>query len=393
MLPEEVVLLEVLLLLVVAKLLGELFERFSLPRVIGELFAGILLGPSVLGLVTPSAELETLAMFGVIFFMFSAGLEVNMRNLIRRFREGLIVALSGVVTPFSLGMLLGYRYSLDFVESFALATCLSITAIGLSVRVLMDLRILTTRIGLTVVNAAVDDDVIGLILMSMAFALALEEVGLHGVLFTTATAVTFLFLGFALGMAITKSVKLRLRFGRLLRLHTRNPSLKLAIAIMFAFTFGYLARLSGLHEIVGVFIAGMILNVLLGESAEREIMDFTFAFFALLFFAYVGVKTDLRSLGSVTGFALELIAMAFTGKILGGTIGSILAGLKPREALVVGIAMNSRAAVELAIASAFHSLGIFSSEVFSAVVMMAAVTSITTPLIMRGAVKALGIRR
>ncbi|RLG82940.1 MAG: hypothetical protein DRO39_08990 [Thermoprotei archaeon] len=390
---EESILLEILLIVVAAKALGELFDRFSMPRVIGELVAGILLGPSALGLVRPSPELEALAMVGVVFFMFSAGLEVNLRSLMRRFREGLLVALAGVAVPFTMGMALGYRHSLDLAQSFALATCLSITAIGLSVRVLMDLHMLTTRVGLTIVNAAVDDDVIGLVLMSAAFALALEEVEFHNVALAMVTAIAFLAAGFALGIAITRSVRARLRFGRLLGLHTRNPSLKLGIAIAFALLFGYLARVSGLHEIVGVFIAGMILNVLLGESAEREIIDFTFAFFALLFFAYIGVKTDLRALAGATWFTAELLVAAFAGKIIGGALGSLAAGLSPREAVVVGIAMNSRAAVELAIAGTFYSLGVFTPEIFTAVVIMAAVTSVATPVMMRGAVRLLGLRR
>jgi len=373
------------LLLVLAKILGELFNKVSMPHVIGELLAGVILGPSLLGLINPSTELEVLATIGVIFFMLSAGFEIDLRKLMKTFKEGLIVALIGVLLPFMLGMSLGYRYSMNFVQSFALATCLSITAIGLSVRVFMDLGMLTSRIGLTVVNAAVDDDVIGLILMSIAFTLISEEKGFHDVMITSISSSAFLIAGFMLGVLLTSNAKLRGLIRSLFLGSIKSLPLRLTLIIAIAFLFGYLAKLAGLHEIIGVFIAGMVLNTLMGaeERAEREIIDFTFAFFALLFFAYMGVKTDLRTLQNITWFSLELIGLAFIGKFLGGLLGSIIAGLNLREAIVVGIAMNSRAAVELVIANAFYSLGIFSKEVLTALVIMASITSLTTPILLR----------
>ncbi|HDN76051.1 MAG TPA: cation:proton antiporter, partial [Acidilobales archaeon] len=364
-----------------------------MPHVIGELLAGVILGPSLLGLINPLVELEVLATVGVIFFMLSAGFEVDLNRLMRTFKEGLIVAVMGVVFPFTLGLFLGYKYSMGFTTSFALATCLSITAIGLSVRVFMDLGMLSSRIGLTVINAAVDDDVIGLVLMSVAFTLVSGGKGLHEVFITFLTSSSFLIVGFMIGVLIASNYRFRhLLRGLILRIGRSLP-LRLTIIISIAFLFGYLARLSGLHEIIGVFIAGIILNLLIGieERAEREIIDFTFAFFALLFFAYIGIKTDLRTLAGMTWFTVELIFLAFLGKFVGGLLGSIIARLNIREAMVVGIAMNSRAAVELVIANAFFALGVFSKEILTALVIMAAITSLTTPVLLRLSVHLLKI--
>ena len=363
-----------------------------MPHVIGELLAGVILGPSLLGLINPLTELEVLATIGVIFFMLSAGFEIDLKKLMRTFKEGLIVASMGVLLPFTLGMILGHKYSMNFTQSFALATCLSITAIGLSVRVFMDLGMLTSRVGLTVVNAAVDDDVIGLILMSVAFTLISEEKGLHDVVITSISSSAFLIAGFMLGVVIANNAKLRVLIRSFFLRSVKSLPLRLTLIIAIAFLFGYLAKLSGLHEIIGVFIAGIILNMLVGaeERAEREIIDFTFAFFALLFFAYMGVKTDLRTLQNITWFAIELVGIAFIGKFLGGLIGSVIAKLSLREAIVVGIAMNSRAAVELVIANAFYSLGIFSKEVLTALVIMASITSLTTPVLLRVSIGRVG---
>ncbi len=372
-------LLEVLLLIVLAKVLGEVFSRISLPRVIGELLAGIILGPSILAVVAPTEELEILSTIGVVFFMLSAGLEIDLERLMKHFREGLLVAVFGVAVPFLLGFILGYLYGYGLVTSFCLGTCLSITAIGLSIRTLMDLNMLNTRVGLTIVNAAVDDDVIGLVLMSIATALAIEEeaVSYHRVVTSAITAVAFIIASFM----IVHYLGTRLR--SVVSRYFRATSSKLVLAISLALLFGLVARASSLHEIIGVFIAGMLLRNVLGKEVEKEILDFTLAFFALLFFSYIGVKTDIGSILEITEVAIALIAFAFIGKIIGGVIGGTLSGLSLPEALVVGIAMNSRAAVELAIANMLYTVGVLSLELFSAIVLMAAVTSIATPLMLK----------
>ena len=391
---EYELLLDMMLLIVLAKLLGELFDRISLPKVMGELIAGLILGPSFLGVIDPRGGIEILAIVGVIFFMMSAGLEIDLNRFVRHFREGLVVALSRVAIPLSFGLLMDYMHGLDSIQAFAIGTCLSITAIGLSVRVLMDLRILRSRVGLVTVNAAVVDDVIGLILMSLAFSLAIGERSFsHAVIPLLLSSLTFIILTFFLGIAITKRKRLRLRLAKYLGMGIKSSSLRLAIAIALAFLLSLSAKLASLHEIVGAFIAGMILRNILSEEAEKEIYDFTFAFFALLFFTYVGVNTDIKSIIMISEIAISIVLFAFIGKLLGGLIGAVISRLSIREAIVVGIAMNGRGAVELAIATAFYSMNIFTVEIFSALVLMATVTSITTPILLKIAVKALILGR
>ena len=376
----ESFLFQILLLLVLAKALGRAFDLLSLPRVVGELLAGIILGPSLLNLITPREELEVLAILGVVFFMMSAGLEIDLGRFIKYWRQGFIIAVMGVVIPFTLGYCIGIAYGLDPIQCFSLGTALSITAIGLSVRVLMDLKMLRTRVGLAVINAAIDDDVIGLILMSVAFSLAIEgSVAFHVTAFSVLSSALFIGSGFL----VTKYVCTHLRVRLFVDKYFRSPTSQLVLAISLAFLFGLLARVASLHEIIGVFIAGMLLRGLLSWKVEGEIFDFTFAFFALLFFSYIGIKTDLRVITQISDLILAVIVAAFVGKILGGFLGAKISRFTNGEALIVGIAMNSRAAVELAIASAFYSLGIFTLELFSAVVLMAAVTSITTPILLK----------
>ncbi|RLG87259.1 MAG: hypothetical protein DRO15_05130 [Thermoprotei archaeon] len=391
---EYELLLNILLLIVLAKLLGELFDRISLPRVMGELIAGLILGPSFLGIIDPHGGIEILAIIGVVFFMMSAGLEIDLNRFVRHFREGLVVALSGVIIPLSLGLLIGYIHGLDSIQAFAIGTCLSITAIGLSVRVLMDLRMLRSRLGLTTVNAAVVDDVIGLVLMSLAFSLAIGERSFsHAIILLLLSSLTFIAIAFLLGITITRKRRLRLRLAKYLGMGIKSSSLRLAIAIALAFLLSFTARLASLHEIVGAFIAGMILRNILSEEAEKEIYDFTFAFFALLFFTYVGISTDIRSIMLISEIAISIILFAFIGKLLGGLIGALISRLSLREAVIVGIAMNGRGAVELAIATAFYSMNIFTTEIFSALVLMATITSIATPLLLKIAVKILVLER
>ncbi len=387
--------LDILVLIVCAKILGEVFDKLSLPRVIGEVLAGIILGPSILGFISPSSELHILALIGVIFFMASAGLEIDLRRLLMHFKEGFIVATMGVLIPFTLGMLIGYLYNLSFIQAYALATCLSITAIGLSIRVFMDLKMLKSRVGLTVVNAAVIDDVIGLVLMSIGFSLALGEVRtFHVAAFSFSTCTIFIVLSFLLGIRLCKSVRFRIMIGKFLRLgSSKSISLQLAISIILILLFSLLARSATLHEIVGAFVAGMILRSLLPEEVEKEILDFTFAFFALLFFAYMGIESDLRAIVVISDMVIMIVVFAFIGKILGGFMGALLSGLSIEESITTGIAMNSRAAVELSIARTFYILGIFNIELFSAIILMSAITSISTPIILKITVKSLLRRR
>jgi len=383
------IVLDILILIVCAKILGELFDKLALPRVIGEVLAGIILGPSILCLIIPSSEMHVLALIGVLFFMTSAGLEVDLRRLIAHFKEGLVVALMGVVTPFSLGMLIGFLYGLNFIQAYALATCLSITAIGLSIRVFMDLRMLKSRAALTVINAAVIDDIIGLILMSIAFSLAREEeITLHTATSALFSCVVFIALSFMLGIMIYKNIRFRISIIKFLRLGGRtSASLKLAISIIFMLLFSLLAKVATLHEIVGAFIAGMIFRSLLPEEVEKELLDFTFAFFALLFFAYIGIETDLKSITIISDMVILIITFAFVGKILGGYIGARISGLTSRESITVGIAMNGRAAVELSIARTFYILGIFTREIFSAIILMSVITSLATPIMLKVFIK------
>lgn len=248
----------------------------------------------------------------------------------------------------------------------------------------MDLKILRTRVGLAIVNAAVDDDVIGLVLMSVSFALAIKGMILHEAVFMPLfSSIAFITFDFVISRYVSKHTEIRLIVDRYLK----STSSRLALAITLAFAFGLLAKIASLHEIIGVFIAGMLLRGLLTWKVESEIFDFTFAFFALLFFSYVGVKTDLRIIAMSSDLVLAILIAAFVGKILGGFIGAKISKFSNGEALIVGVTMNGRAAVELAIANAYYALGVFTAELFSAIVLMATVTSLTTPLLLRLVVK------
>ncbi len=380
---EDELFLEILLLLVLAKVFGDLFSKKSLPRVTGELLAGVLLGPSLLGIVEPKEELELLSFVGLVFFMLSTGLEVDFDRLMRSLRGGIIVAFSGVIFPFTLGYLIGIVYGFGHVASFGLGVCLSITAIGLSVRTLVDLGMLNTRVGLTIVNAAVVDDVIGLVLMVVAFSLAKTEVSHCAIALPLVCGASFVVASFALVRYVSRSIMLRAFIAKKIR----SDRSRITLAVSLALLFGLLARASYLHEIVGVFIAGMLLRNMLSEGTEKEILDFTFAFFAMFFFAYVGVKTNFRVLTYISDLALAVLAAAIVGKVVGGFIGAKAIGFRGRDAVFIGCAMNARAAVELAIADAFYLLGIFSLEAFVAVVFMASVTSVMTPIMLKAVAK------
>lgn len=374
-------------ILVAAKLLGELAERIGQPAVLGELVAGVLLGGSVLGVVpaegVPAQLIHVLAELGVLLLLFEIGLETDLREMFRVGPASLAVAVVGVVLPFGLG----YAYWIyaphpaaglgDLTTSaiFVGAT-LTATSVGITARVLSDLGRMATPEARIIIGAAVIDDVLGLVILSVVSGVAAgAAVTVLGVLRTLAVAVGFLVVAVLVGRFLVPRL-----FDVVVRMRVRYVLLTFAVA--FALGLSSLASVAGSALIIGAFAAGIILSgTNQFDTIEREVHPLA-AIFAPIFFVSVGASVDLRllnpTLPSSRGtlvVAGALVVIAIVGKLAAGWA----APWAPMRRLVVGLGMVPRGEVGLIFADIGRRSGILQPEVFGAVLLMVMVTTFVAP--------------
>ncbi|MCD6370469.1 MAG: cation:proton antiporter [Thermoplasmata archaeon] len=388
------------LLLSFAIIMGNRFERIRQPAVVGNIIGGMLVGPVLilfLSLFLPYTQsvvsflsveyadkyMEVLIDFSVVILMFGAGLEVDLKALRHAGKRAILIALCGVVFPFFFGYLIGESFSLSLLASLYIGAALSITAVALSVTTLMQLGVLQKDYGIAIVGAAVVDDIIGTFILTIL--LGMERYGsippAGELIYTILIAFGFVFAGIYLGPFVARYV-----FQRVGRFTSEE---RLGISLIFIFVFAILADIAGLHAMIGAFIAGMTVREVLTRQEMDIISRWSFGFFGPLFFAWVGFSVTFS--GEVISIFLPLMVLAaFAGKIIGGFVGAKLSGLNTKSSFIVGIGMNARAAVELVVAQVALEGNIITRDVFSAIVIMAIITALSTPIMLRYAVKKYG---
>ena len=374
-------------ILIAAKLLGEFAERIGQPAVLGELVAGVLLGGSVLGVVpqegAPGELLHVLAELGVLLLLFEIGLETDLREMFRVGPASLSVAVVGVLLPFGLGYLYWAHAphpasgtgDLTTAAVFIGAT-LTATSVGITARVLSDLGRMSTQEARVIIGAAVIDDVLGLVILSVVSGVAAgAAVTVLGVVRTLAVAVGFLVVAvlvgrFAVPRLFDLVVKMRVRY------------VLLVFAVAFALGLSALASLAGSALIIGAFAAGLILSgTNQFDTIDREVRPVA-AIFTPIFFVSVGASVNLRLLDPTTPGARGTLLVA-AALIVIGVAGKVAAGwaapwIRMRR-LVVGVGMVPRGEVGLIFADIGRRSGVLSDEVFGAVLLMIMATTFVAP--------------
>jgi len=372
----ETLLLELFAIFLAAKLMGELFEQVRIPAVLGEILAGVALGPYALGWIHPSDTINSLAEIGAIFVLFNAGLETSSGDLIRVGKTALLVALAGVFFPFVLGF--GYMKLIGdhTTEAVFVGAAMVATSVGITARVLADLGVLSSELAKIIMGAAVFDDILGMLMLAVVAGLAstggVQWVHL-GVLVLEAAA-------FALFMILVAPHIVRKMHVGVERLSTRNAPLLVALAICLLLS--WVAARIGMAGIIGGFFAGLMFadlaprwNLLIKAHAINE-------FLAPYFFFSIGAHLDVRLFtGSVLKTALVITALAVISKVLG--CGLPVAKKGWHSILGVGVGMMPRGEVALIVALAGLNAQIVSESNFAIVVFMTAVTTILAPPILR----------
>ena len=368
------VLVHVLVVLVAAKLSAEAAERAGVPAVVGEILAGVVIGPSALGLVEGDAVLRSLGELGVILLLLQVGLEMDLAELGAVGRASLAVAVVGIVVPFASGAGVGLAAGMTGNEAVFIGAALTATSVGITARVFGDLRALASVEARTVLGAAVADDVLGLVILTVVVKLVGgDSVSVLGVLGTVGIAAGFLLATSVVGVRLAPPL-----FARVQR-HSRSPGTLLGLA--FAFTLGVaeLADLAGLAPIVGAFVAGLSLTR--SRAAERLRRDLAPVghLFVPVFFLQIGIEADVGRFADpgVLALAAALLAVALVGKL----VSSVVAGGGDR--LLIGIGMVPRGEVGLIFAAIGLRQRVFGEDEYAALLLVVLATTLLTPPALR----------
>lgn len=395
-----VLLIQVALILTVSRLLAELMKRLGQPSVIGELLTGVVLGPSLLGWIWPGyfstifpADptqvhlLEVVAWFGMVLLLLLTGLETDVRLLRNLGRAALSASAFGMTVNFAGGFTLGLLMPEHLLANperrllFAafLATAMSISAMPVIAKILMDLELTKRNIALIILSAGVVDDTTGWLLLSLIAGIAKAQ--------------DWVFLRFLKTLGLTVGFLAASRYlvypfarwlFRTLDHKARSPGAELTAIIVLTFLMASTTEAIGIHAVFGAFVTGCVLRQVpqIRHATLHRLEAVTLAVFAPVFFGLAGLKVELRSLDSPR-LVLVVLGVATAGKLIGCTFGGLVGRMRFWEALSIGVAMNARGAMELVVALIGLNLGILSPSLYAAIVVMAIGTSFLAPILLR----------
>ena len=371
------------IIMISSKVFGLLARNLKAPQVAGEIIAGLLIGPSLLNLVSDSDFLAGMAEIGVILLMFSAGLETKIDKLKKTGLKAAVIALAGVSVPLIFGTLLYmgfYGFSAPGTEGFIRAvfigTILTATSVGITVQVLKELGKVSTVVGTTILSAAIIDDVIGIVVLTAVLGLRDPDANLGSVCVKT---ILFFALSVIVGMIIFRAMKIIDRRWP----HTRRiPIIGLSLAFILAFVAD---RYFGVADITGAYVAGIILSSL-DDSAyiDRKMDISSYMFFGPVFFASVGLQTNLRTVDvTILVFSAAFAMVGLLTKVIGCGLVSKLLRFNNSDSLKIGIGMMTRGEVALIVAQRGLKTGVMDSKYFTAVILLIVISSILTPVLLK----------
>jgi Kef-type K+ transport system membrane component KefB len=373
--PEKL-LFQLFVIFVAAKIVGEAFENFRLPAVVGEIAAGAIFGPYALGLIHPTDTIHSIAEIGAIFVLFHAGLETSPQDLIRVGRQALVVAISGIIVPFALGFSYMRFRGDSTTEATFVGAAMVATSVGITARVLGDLGVLGTRSARIILGAAVFDDILGMVLLAVVAGLASSI----GVQWIHLSVLTFEAVIFAVFMIFVGSRIIRPLRRRVERLSTHNAPLILSLAICLLLS--WLAVKIGMAAIIGAFFAGLAFADYAPEWDLLPSVTSISDFLAPYFFFSIGSQLDISLFkGNVLIAAIVVSILAIISKVLGCGLPLLREGV--HTSLTVGIGMMPRGEVALIVALVGLNSRIVHEPTYAIVVFMTAVTTVLAPPMLR----------
>ncbi len=372
-------LFNILFLVAVAWSVAIFLERFRVPLIIGELVAGIIIGPAVLGIIHPSPEIEILASLGMFFLMFHAGLETDPRYLRKTLKPSIMVGLSGIILPFFLGFFIALVFGGNTLQAILIGAAVSGTSMVTKSRILSDLQLDRSKIGYQMMGAAIFDNISIFIIISILIKTTQNGLFTLGDGLMTALEVMIFF-------AITLTIGYVL-FPKLSKYFTTRRGKGFTFALLMGFIFAFLAEAIRLPFILGAYIAGLfvreeIMSASLFQKMHDRFLAISHGFLGPIFIMSIALKINLDVIYKEFWFVAALFLVAFLGKLAGVYIGAKLSKNTDKEAFIMGLAMNGRGEIELIIALIGLQLGIITENHLSVLVMVAFATTLVAPFIL-----------
>ena len=377
------ILRDLAVIVVCAKFFGLLARKLKAPMVVGEIIAGLVIGPCLLNVVKPTEFISMMAEIGVVLIMFSAGLETKLQERKKSGLAAFIIACVGVLVPLVGGSLLYmgmYGFAAvgtdHFFKAVFIGSIMTATSVGITVEVLKEMGHLQSRVGQTILSAAIIDDIIGIIVLT--FVLGFKDPA-SNTLLVTGKIVLFLVLSVILGYIFYKLFK----WYDEKHSHTRRiPIIAIGLCLVMAFV---AEKYFGIADITGAYIAGIILcNTRDAEYIDRKVSINGYMFFAPMFFVGIGLKTDFSGVDtSMILFSVGFVVVALLSKIIGCGLVSKCFGYRWADCLKIGVGMMTRGEVALIITNKGLGLGIIDSSYFTAVILLIIVSSIVTPVLLK----------
>lgn len=362
------------IILIASKVAGDLSVRLKQPSVLGKLLIGIVLGPTVLGLIEDTEVLKEISNIGVILLMFIAGLETDLDEFKRTGKASAAVGVGGILIPLVLGYFTGIYMNLSPIQASFLGLLLSATSVSISVQVLKEMDQLKSREGATILGAAVIDDILVILALAFLMSLAGGDVNLTKVILKK---VLFFVLAIVVGW---KFVPFFLRKFSSLRV----TETVISSALIICFIYAYLAEYTGVAAIIGSYIAGVAISV---TEFKHEIFEkvetISYSIFVPVFFTSIGVAVQFTGIMEHIGFIIALSLIAIFSKLIGSSVGAKVTGFSWRNSFGIGSAMVSRGEVALIIAAIGIENDLLNQDLFAVIVIVILVTTIVTPPMMK----------
>lgn len=371
------------IIIIAAKFFGIVARKCKAPQVVGQIIAGLLIGPSVLGIVQQTDFLIQMAEIGVVLLMFSAGLETDIKELMKTGPIALLIACAGVFVPLVGGTLLYMGFygtapwgSEGFYQAVFIGVIMTATSVSITVQSLKELGRLKGKVGTTILSAAIIDDIIGIIVLTFVIGFKNPDSNPERVVMST-----ILFFVFAIGVGFILYIIFRKVDDRYP--HTRRiPIMGLAIC----FVFSYLAEaFFGIADITGAYVAGIILCSIQDSEYIAEKMDInSYMIFGPIFFASIGLKTSIENVTTeIIIFSIAFVIVALITKIIGCGLMAKLCKFNGKDSLKIGVGMMTRGEVALIVSQKGLAVGMLSPVYFTAVILLIIVSSVLTPIILK----------
>lgn len=365
---------QIAVVLFVAKLAGNFSVRFGQPAVLGEIIAGILIGPSMLGWVNATEPLSVFSTIGVILLMFIAGLETDLDEFRRSGKSSTLVGFGGIIVPLFLGYFAGVLLDLTFYQSWFLGIMLSATSVSISVQALKEMKQLKTPEGTTILGAAVIDDVVVMIILAFLMSFSGGEVSLISVIWKK----VIFFTGAIL--IAWKAIPWFLRtFAKL-----KISESVITAAIIICFVYAFAAEYTGVANIIGAYIAGVAMGVTKYKNEIFEKVEtISYSLFVPVFFAFIGISAEFSGIIDNLGLIVTLSILAILTKFIGAGLGAKFSRFSMNSSMGIGAAMISRGEVALIVAAIGLEAGLIPQRLFASMIVVVIVTTLVTPPMMK----------